>query len=26
LTVTPVAASREARKWISLCSLALDAA
>jgi hypothetical protein len=26
LTVTPVAASREARKWISLCSPALDAA
>jgi hypothetical protein len=26
LTVTPVAASREARKWVSACSPALDAA
>ena len=26
LTVTPVAASREARKWVSPCSQALDAA
>ncbi len=26
LTVTPVAASREARKWVSPCSPAVDAA